>query len=499
VAVDFAAVLAFGLWHGRRQKTTDDYFLASRSIPGWVVAFSLVATLIGSTTFVGHPGGVFADDMWYLPFLAALPFVMIFVARVIVPLYRHKIRMSVYEYLERRFGYPARAYGGGAFIVSRIVDVSSTLYFLGIAVALVTGFDAWWVILLVGLFTLAYTVIGGVGAVAWTDVMQGLLLVGGGLMCILIALFRPEAGPGAVIGAAWEAGKFGTGDWTFGLTELNAWILLLGGAIWTLQRYAADQHLVQRYLVARSDEEAAWATYVGAVAGVPIWLGFLFLGALLYGFYAVSPTPLPAEVQAVQDNVVPYFIRTQAPPGVLGAIVAALAAAAMSSLAADMNSIATVFVDDFYRKLRPDSSDRRQLDVGRGVVVVMGVAAVLLAQQWLGLGSAIEFVVQLLSIATAGLLGLFALGLVTTRATAAGAWTGIGACIVFTAWATLTSVELPTLDRTLLDLGPMNFPWDPFLIGILNHVVLFVVAFGTSYLVGRERDLTGLTVWTQEG
>lgn len=498
VVLYFLAVAAFGVWFGRRQHSTEDYFLAGRSIPGWVVGFSLIGTMIGSTTFVGHPGGVFDEDMWYLPYLATVPFVMLFVSRVVVRLYRHRIRMSVYQYLEQRFGYPARAYGAAAFVVSRVVDVSSTLYFLGIAVAFVTGVSAWWVILLVGAFTLLYTAIGGVGAVAWTDVMQSLLLIGGGLICVGIALFGAAAGPGDVLGAAWDAGKFGLGNWEFSLTEMNGWLLVVAGAIWALQRYAADQHLVQRYLVARSDEEAARATYAGAVASIPIWILFMFLGACLYGFYQVSGG-IPAEISDVSDNIVPHFVRTEAPPGLLGAILAALAAAAMSSLAADLNSLATVVVDDFYRRARPSAPDRSQLRVGRFVVLGTGVASILLAQQWIGLGSAIEFVVQLLSIATAGLLGLFALGLLTTRATPPAAWLGIGVSIAFTAWATVTAVTFPSVERPLLDLGRFNFGMEPLLIGVLNHVILFVVGFVASFAIGtRVADLRDLTVWSRE-
>lgn len=479
VALYFAAVAAFGLWFGRRQRSTDDYFLAGRSIPGWVVAFSLIGTMIGSTTFIGHPGGVFSADMWYLPFLGTLPFVMIFVARVVVPLYRQRIRMSVYQYLEQRFGYPARAYGAGAFIVSRIVDVSSTLYFLGIAVAFVTGYDPGTVIAVVGAFTLMYTLVGGVGAVAWTDVMQGTLLIGSGLLCVGIALFGADAGPLAVLETAWTAGKFGLGEWSFSLREMNGWLLIAAGTVWALQRYAADQHLVQRYLVARSDAEASRATFIGAVASIPIWTLFMCLGAILYGFYEVSGG-VPAELAQQADDVVPYFIRTETPPGVLGAVLAGLAAAAMSSLAADLNSLATVVVDDFYRRVRPAASDRLQLRVGRWVVLGTGLASIMLARQWIGLGSAIEFVVQLLSIATAGLLGLFLLGLLTTRATPQGAWIGIVACVLFTAWATLTGISFPAADGPPLDLGRLNYTLEPLLIGVISHLILFGVGLAAS-------------------
>jgi SSS family solute:Na+ symporter len=496
VAAYFLVIITVGLRFARRQKTTEQYFVAGRALPGWVVSFSLVGSMIGSTTFIGHPGNVFNSDMWYLPFFLTLPVIMLFVSRWIVTVYRHRIRMSVYEYLEHRFGYPARVYGSAAFIVSRIVDVSSTLYFLGIAVAFLTGVDVWWVILIVGFLTAAYTVIGGITAVAWSDVLQSTLLVGGGVLCLGVALLRPDGGPAAVLQKAWAGGRFGWGQWEFDWTEKNVWILIAAGGVWGLQRYAAEQHMVQRYLLARTDREASRAAYVGAVACLPIWILFMVLGACIWSFYQLSGTNPPPEVLAVKDNIVPYFIRTQCPTGLLGLIVAALAAGAMGCLAADLNSLATVVVDDYYKRLRASSSDREKLWVGRVAVGCLGLAAILLAQQWIGVGSAIEFGTQLLSVATAGLLGLFALGLLTTRGTPRGAWMGILAGALFSAWATLTSVKFPAMQRPLLNLGTLNYTLNPFLIGVFSHIILLAVGYGASLVLPRTQPTSvHLTVW----
>jgi len=495
VLVYFALVLGVGIFFGRKQRSTEDYFLGGRSIPGWVVGFSVIGTMIGSTTFVGHPAAVFQDDMWNLPFFMALPVAMFFVSKYVVTLYRHRIRMSVYEYLELRLGYPARAYGAVAFLGSRIVDVSSTLFFLGIAVAYLCDVDVRWVILGVGVMTLAYTLLGGIAAIAWADVLQSLLLLGGGLTVLFVAYSGAEGGPGAAIATAWEGGRYGLGDWEFSLSTMNAWLLLVGGAIWALQRYAVDQHLVQRYLSARTDGEARRATFIGAVACIPIWVMFMVLGAGIWAFYERSGASLPPHVLADSDTIVPHFIRTECPRGLLGLIVAALAAAAMSSLGADLNSVATVTVDDFYARLRPGSSDAERLRCGRGVVLLVGGCAILLATQWVGVESAVEFGVKLLSISTAGLLGLFALGLFTRRANRVGAWVGIGACVVFTAWATLTSVALPAMEKPLLDLGSWNYTLEPYLIGILSHLILFGLGYAVSLVAGPREEVRGLTIW----
>jgi SSS family solute:Na+ symporter len=220
------------------------------------------------------------------------------------------------------------------------------------------------------------------------------------------------------------------------------------------------------------------------VACLPVWLLFFFLGAILWAFFQLTGVAIPPDVAAVKDNIVPYFIKTQLPMGVIGLVVAALIAAAMSSLDSDLNSMATVIVDDFYGRLRPQSTDQQRLWLGRLAVGVLGVFSIVFSQLWIGIGTAMEFGIQLFSIATAGMLGLFALGALTKRANATGAIVGIVVCVLFTAWATLTSVKLPALNHVLLDLGPLNYTWHPFLIGIFNHAILFVVGLGVSVLTG---------------
>jgi SSS family solute:Na+ symporter len=491
VLIYFAIIFGIGFYFSRNQKTTQDYFLAGKNVPGWVVVFAIVGTMISSTSFIGHPGNVYARNMWNLPSFLMLPLVMLFVSRYVVVFYRRTIKMSIYDYLEKRFSYFARAYGAAAFIISRVVDMSATLYFLAIPVSFLSGVSIGWVILIVGTVTLVMTVAGGIAAVVYADIFQGILLIGGALTCLGIALFRPEGGPLAVLHTAWEGGKFGLGTWSFSWFTDNIWFYIVGGGIWAVQRYALDQHIVQKYLIAKTDHQAKLSAYFGAIACLPIWLMFFLFGACLWAFFQLTGAPLPADVATVKDNIVPYFIKTQLPIGVIGLVVAALLAAAMSSLDSDLNSMATVIVDDFYARFRPYSTDRQRLWIGRIAVGVLGVSSIIFSQLWIGIGTAMEFGVQLFSIATAGMLGLFALGALTKRANAKGALVGIVACVLFTAWATFTSVKLPALNHVLLDLGPFNYKLHPFLIGIFNHAILFVVGLSASWLF--DEKLSGQT------
>ena len=498
VVVYLGIVASLGLYFSLRQKTTEDYFLAGRNIPGWVVGFSILGTIVSSASFVGHPGNVFHKNMYMVPYSVVTPFVMLLVARYLVVFYRRTLKMTVYAYLENRFGYPARAYAGASFVLERVTDVSVTYYFLAIAVAFLTGWDVSAVILVLGVITVVYTLVGGIQAVVWTDVIQGIMLIGGGLLCVAIALFGSEAGPTEIVVRAWEGGKFEVGRWEFNWHENNQWFYILGGIVYSIQRFACSQSHVQRYLLARSDKDAVRGATLGAIACVPVWLLFMLVGALLWSFYQLGTEQLPPEVLEVQDRIVPYFIRTEFPPGLIGLVLAALIAAAMSSLDSDLNAMATVFVGDFYGRFRPQAADGQRLLVGKIAVVLLGIASIVLALQWTKLADAslVEFMITMAMIVTGGMLGLFALGMLFRWTTARGAYVGILACIVFTVWATLTTVTLPGATSPMLDLGSFNYGLSPFLIGILGHVVLVLVGMAASLcLGGPKKDTTSLTLY----
>lgn len=483
-----SGVALLGFYFSRGQKTTEDYFLAARNVPGWVVAFSILGTICGSATFVGHPGNVFHDNMFLIPAHLVPLIVMLLLARRIVVFYRRSVRMTAYEYLEQRFGYPARAYGAATFLVSRVADVSVTYYFLALATALLTGWDVTGVILILGAVTVLYTLIGGIQAVVWTDVIQGVFLVGGGLLCILLILFGSDASPSQIFDAAWEGGKFEIGRWQWDATQNNQWLLIIGSVVVWLQAFCCNQHNVQRYLLARSDREAVRGAVMGAGACVPVWLLFMLLGALLWSYYQFSAEVVPPEVMSVKDRIVPYFVSTHFPAGLKGMVLAALIAAAMSSLDSDLNSLATVVVNDFFGKLRPRASDSQRLLVGRISVIGLGIASILLALQWTRIDniSLVEFSLTMSMIFTGGTLGLFALGMLWRWTLARGAYLGILACLLFTAWATLTQVKLPASTEPILDLGSFNCTLSLWLTSVLGHFVLVSVAMLASFILRRS-------------
>ncbi|MSO22052.1 MAG: hypothetical protein EXQ58_02100 [Acidobacteria bacterium] len=495
VLVYLATTMGVGLWMVRRQKTTADYFIASRRVPGWAVAFTMMATIISSASFVGHPGAVFARNLYLLPAHLALPFILVFVVYFIVPFYRRVIGMSSYEYFGRRFGNGARFYTSAGFVLLRVLDLGITLYTAAIAIDVMTGWDIPGVIIGLGMVTTLYTMVGGIEGVIWTDVLQGFVLLGGMFLILAILLFQPGVGPATILSTAYLGGKFNLGsfDWSWQSLynpDATVWIWLFAGLTMMGRSYTIDQNIVQRYLVARSDREAQQGALAGAVACLPIWMTFMLIGACLWSFYRVTGSTLPAEIIAKPDNILPFFVATQLPAGLVGLILAAILAAAQSSVSADLNSISTVVTTDYFAHFVPGSSDHARLAFGRGAVLATGVIitsiAVLLTRT--RSVSAAEVGLTLVTIVAGGILGLFTLGFFTRKATSHGAYVGIGACILFTSWATLTG-------PLRVDLG-FNFTLNSLLIGVLSQPLLFVFGYLASLVLpGNAKDISGLTFW----
>ncbi len=470
------------------QKTTSKYFVADKQIPSWAVAFTLMATLISSNTLVAHPAIVFKSSMVLMPGFLLVPFVLVFVAYIVVPFYRRVIGMSAYEYIGKRFGLGGRIFTSSGFIIDRTFDIGVTLVTTGIVVSVMTGWDIKWVLVGVGLFTIVYTCLGGIQAVVWTDVAQGVVLIGGGLLILILLLFSSEAGPpGAVLGEAWRAGKFSFGNpefsWQslFNTEERTVWMFLAAMAILWTRRYVCDQNMVQRYLIAKTDSEARKGTLMGAALSVPILLGFNLIGACLYGFYALTDAQPPEIV----DHLLPHFVLDFLPAGIVGLLVAAILAASMSSLSSDLNSIATVLTRDYFQRFLPNLADSVHLKIGRSMVFVSGSISIIIGVLIAPTEVTEPLATKALTIATiitTGTLGLFMLGFLSKRATRRGCYIGIGCTLLFMAWALLTSSGHPWFDWM-----PIRYTMNTILIGIFGQFVMFGTGLLASVLFGGYR------------
>lgn len=484
VAITVLLTIGFGAWFARRQNSSDKYYTASgKRIPSWVLGMSIFATLISSVTYMAYPAAAFKGNWILLVQGLMVPIVLVCVIWVVVPLFRRVIRLSAYEYFERRFGFFARIYSSVAFSFMHFTKMGTVLFLLSTALHAVGGFDITATIIVLGLSIIALAFFGGIEAVIWMDLLQGLLLILGGVICLVILLWAPEGGPMFVISKGIELGKISVGpfDWDFAKTTF--WVMAINGVFYALQKYGTDQTIVQRYLTAKDDRSAKKAAYIGALLSVPVWTLFMFIGSALFIFYTfqVNGAVLPEGTKA--DEVFPFFMRTQLPVGVVGLVLAGLISAAVSSLDADMNSLSAVALQDYYLRFRPDCPDKEKLRFGRLIVLLSGLGCIGIAllYAWWGGEGVLGKLFELYAIFSAGIVGVFLLGLLSRRANKQGLYVGMAVCIIFTAYAVLTTTSL-TGKNVILDLGKWNFPHSKYMLGVYSHIIVFVVGYFASFL-----------------
>ncbi|RRN77602.1 sodium transporter, partial [Pseudoxanthomonas sp. SGD-10] len=371
--VDYSIIIAvllitlyFGIRYAKNQNTTEDYFSAKGRVPSWAIGMSLLATLISSVTFLGYPAEGYSNNWILLVQGLMVPVVLLGTVWFIVPLYRKVIGLSTYEYFEKRFGSVARYYSSVAFVLRQFSGMGTVLYLLGVALTSMTGINTYWVLLVVGLLIIVVNLLGGIEAVIWLDVFQGFMLFASGILCLLVIIFSVNGGFPAVWEIASANGRTGFGPYDLDFTRLTFIVMAINGVFYAIQKYGTDQTVIQRYLTARSDKSAIRASLLGILLTVPVWSLFMFIGTALFVYY--QQNPLPDEVGA--NSVFPYFIMSELPVGVVGFILAAMISAAICSLSADLNSLAAVGIEDYYKKLRPNRIDNEYLVASRSMVAI---------------------------------------------------------------------------------------------------------------------------------
>jgi SSS family solute:Na+ symporter len=491
-------VAVVGAWCARRQKSTEEYFVGGRAIPGWAAGLSLFASAISTATFLVYPGHAFGGDWTRLLPGLMLPIVALFLARVVIPFYRQVVRMSAYEFLESRFGYPARAYAALLFVVLNVFRTGFILFLTAGAIYTMTGWDIRWIIVVCGLVTIAYTMVGGIDAVIWTDVLQGIVLLGGGLACAGLLLFSFEGGPGHAIQIALDANKFKLAEWSLDLTRPSVLVMALFGLVAYTGIYTTGQDSVQRYLAVPNLRDAKRGMWLSTWACVFTWTLFMFIGTMLYSYYTIHPDQLPAAIAAKETQVFSYFVMTRLPAGVVGLILAAMLAAAMSSLDTSINSMAMVSMEDFYHRLRPTTSDAHRLHLAKWATLLWGLLGTAAGLSMIRIEKALDFSYVVASILGGGLLGLFLLAFFDRKAHARGIYLGLIAGIAVTTWGTLDQLIALTRTDAVTSRG-MIFPLDPLMLVTLANAV----SFGVGYLASRvlpnrgQAGTIGPTVWDE--
>ncbi|MDT8067382.1 MAG: sodium:solute symporter [Terriglobia bacterium] len=480
-----------GVRFARRQRDTETYFVAKRSVPAWAMGMSLVATIITSVTFIAYPGSGYAGNWSLLVPGAMVVIVLMIVGAVLIPFFRHVVRMSAYEYFERRFGYFARVYSSIAFAAGHFSKMGFVFYLLSLTVSSMSGWNVDRVIMVAGAVTVFYTLIGGIEAVIWADVIQGFVLWTGVLVSIGFLLFLPPGGPAHVLAVAAQNHKFSFGSTDFAFSRPTIIVLSLYGFFFYLQKYSADQTVVQRYLVAKSDRGALRGIALGASLCIPAWTLFMFIGTLLWSFYHITGEKLPSYITK-SDQVFPHFLTTHVPVGLAGLFLATLFGAAMSSLSSDLNALSVVAVEDFYRKVRPQCTDPERLKAAKAFVAIFGLLTVIIAIRLAHTkGTALALYYAISAIVAGGLAGLFLLAFLSIRAGRKSAYIGIIASLVFTAWATLTMKG-----GKMVDLGTWNFPLHEYMIGVIGNIVLLGVGYFAAFVFSEaDEKKRSMTVW----
>ncbi|PWK27554.1 SSS family solute:Na+ symporter [Arcicella aurantiaca] len=486
-AIDYGIILFFlgltlyfGFLFAKKQKTTQTYFLAKGKVPSWAIGMSLLATLISSVTFLGYPGEGYSSNWILLVQGLMVPLVLLFSIWFIVPIFRKVIGLSTYEYFEKRFGGFARYYSSSSFILRQFSSMGTVLFLMAVALSNLTGGNAALIMFIIGGIIIMVNLKGGIEAVIWLDVFQGFMLLLSGFVCLGLLIFGIKGG----LPEAWKVASAnnhtGFGPYDLDFSKLTFIVMVINGAFYAIQKYGTDQTVVQRYLTAKTDKSAIRASLMGIFLTVPVWMMFMFIGTLLFVFY--QQNPLPESVHT--DAVFPYFMMTQLPTGIVGFILSALISAAICSLSADLNALAAVGVEDYYKKLRPNKSDEEYLKMSKLIVVLSGVVSLLIGFFYLQAGSegVLGIVFTLYAIFSGGIVGIFLLGLFSDRANTQGVNIGIAVCIFFTAYAFLTSTEIGLGDEKtlLLDLGKFNFPHHKLMLGVYSHIVVIVVGYLAS-------------------
>ncbi len=447
LVVYMLAVVLFGLYLGRGQRTVSDYLLGGRQFPWWAVLLSIVATETSTVTFLSVPGIAWADgtgDFRFLQLTFGYIVGRLIIVYLFLPHYFRGELFTAYEVLDKRFGGATKQTASMLFLITRNLADGLRLFLTAIVMEKVVGVDLPICIAAIGVATIIYTVVGGMKSVVWNDCIQFVVYMLGAMVALGAIVTALPGGWSELTEFAAEHDKFRLFDFSPDLTsrQVTFWVGLIGGMFLTLATHGTDQMMVQRYLGARSQKEAGWAL---ALSGVVVCLQFalfLLIGVGLACFYHAFS---PAVPFANKDEVFASFIVHQLPVGVVGITLAAVFSAAMSTLSSSLNSSAAAAVNDFYLPTLAAPAPGRLLRASRLMTVVFGLlqVGVGMGAYWLALDQSVVYSVLSIAAFASGLvLGVFFLGVLTTRVTQRAALVGlVGGCVILSAVAFGTEIN----------------------------------------------------------
>jgi len=430
LAVYLLGMIGVGLFFARKQENAEMFFLGGRNLPWLAVAMSMYASLTSAVTYLGLPGTAYSENIALIIVCIMSPVVAPFILLLFYPLY-HRLHVTTsYEYIEKRFGSSARYGVAGLFVLARLGWLGTVVYAPAMAMAIVTGIPLWGCICMMGLLATAYTALGGLAAVVWTDVIQFAILIGGAIWIAASLVNGVEGGTGAIIQLAHETGRLHIADWRLDLFAMSGPIVSISFFLQLMQDYGTDQVTVQRLMATGSLRNTVKSVVFNACTDFFIIGLLLFIGLGLFAFF--TGASLPESITG--DKVMPYYIIHHLPQGISGLLITAVFAAAMSSMDSGINSIATVLINDFKKPFAHHVPHITDVALARTLTVVLGVLATALAFYVSTIGGIIKAFASFMSLFSAPVLTLFLLGILTRRGNFFGWLVGLAVSVPATLW-----------------------------------------------------------------
>ena len=465
ILVYLGAMLWIGFYFSKRNRNSDQFTRASGRIPGWAIGLSIYATFLSSNTFLGVPGKAFGSNWNAFVFSISMPLAAWVAVKYFVPFYRASGEVSAYTHLEKRFGPWARTYAVVCFLLTQFARMGSIFFGMALSLQALTGFSMSSIMLVMGICIIVYTVLGGMEAVIWTEVAQGILKTGGALLILFLIVKEMPGGIGQTFRIADVNHKMSLGSWAPDFSSSTFWVILLYGFFINLNNFGMDQNYIQRYHTAKTAKAAGKSVWICVWMYVPASLLFFIIGAALFAYYQVHPETIdavkmkvvaekfpavtdPSAIRSLAaglqpadygDKVLPHFMVTRVPTGLIGLIIAAILSAAMSTISSNMNASATVFTLDIYKKyFNPGLTDKVQLRSLHIATVIFGLIGLGTGLAMIGAKSLLDTWWELSGIFAAGMLGLFLLGLISRKANNAAAVIAVVAGVLVIIWMTFS-------------------------------------------------------------
>ncbi len=485
VGLYFLFMVGMAWWFIRKKKTADDYFRGGGKIPWYVAGVSIFATMLSSITFLAVPTLAYLSDWRYFPLAICTILIIPLVTGCYLPFFRRLKVTSAYEYLERRFNLGTRLFGSAAFVVFMVSRVAVVTLLPALALNAATGISVDMCIVVCGAATIVYCSLGGLEAVVWSDFVQGIVLLGGALAMLLTLVARTDGGLSGVWSLAQASGKNVMWDFRWDLAEPCLWVILVQGIVMNLCSYTSDQCVIQRYMSVKDEPAARRSIWFNGALCICASFIFYGLGTVLWTHYKCHPEMLDVAMPKA-DSILPVFMATELPPWMAGLVIAAVFAATISTLSANLSSASTAIVADFIARFRPSIPPERQIRCGQVCTVVCGLLGVIcaLVLSRMQTHALFDNFQELISTLTAGLMALFFIGVFMPRVKGIAAVTGLAANYVVCFAFKYASI-------------PFTSHLHPFLVGGIGFVVCVAVAWVLSFLLPEKgRDLSGLTLKT---